>query len=185
MGFVAFGRIARALAQQLRGFDMTLLAYDPYLTAEAVALHGAQKVELDELLERADFVSVHCPLTEATHHLLGSREFGIMKQGVFLVNTSRGQVIDEAALVEALRRGRVWGAGLDVFEEEPLPADSLLRGFDQVTFTPHVGANSEESVAELYRNGCEIAVDVHDGRWPQGVVNPEVGSRTRRSYRRS
>ena len=184
MGFVAFGRIARALAERVRGFGMTLLAYDPYLDSETIAGHGAQKVELDELLSRADFVSIHCPLTDETHHLLGARQFGLMKEGVFVVNTSRGPVIDEAALVEALSSGRVWAAGLDVFEQEPLPIDSPLRAFDNVIFTPHVGANSEDSVADLYRTGIQIAKDVYAGRWPQGVVNPEVEDRTAYSYRR-
>ena len=184
MGFIAFGRIARALAERVRGFGMTLLAYDPYLDQEAIARHGAQKVDLAELLSRADFVSVHCPLTEDTYHLLGAREFGLMKEGVFVVNTSRGPVIDEAALVDALRSGRVWAAGLDVFEQEPLPLDSPLRAFDNVILTPHVSANSEESVADLYRSGVEITIDVYHGRWPQGVVNPEVEGRLRHHYRR-
>jgi D-3-phosphoglycerate dehydrogenase len=184
MGFVAFGRIARALAERVFGFGMTLLAYDPYLDSDAIARHGVQKVELDELLSRADFISIHCPLTDETHHLLGAREFGLMKEGAFLVNTSRGPVIDEAALIGALRSGRVWAAGLDVFEQEPLPLDSPLRAFDNVIFTPHVGANSEESVADLYRTGVQVAVDVYSGHWPQGVVNPEVEGRTPYNYRR-
>lgn len=177
LGFVAFGRIARALAERVSGFGMTLLAYDPYLDAETIARCGAQKVELDELLQCADFISVHCPLTDETHHLLSTSEFNLMKEGMFIVNTSRGPVIDESALVEALRSGKVWGAGLDVFEHEPLPADSPLRDFDNVTFTPHVGANSEESVADLYRTACQIAIDVYNGRWPQGVVNLSTSSR--------
>ncbi len=184
MGFIGFGRIARALAGRVSGFGMTLLAYDPYLDVETIARYGARKVELDELMRQADFVSVHCPLNEETYHLLGARELGLMKEGVFIVNTSRGPVIDEAALVEVLRTGKVWGAGLDVFEHEPLPLDSPLREFDNVTFTPHVGANSEESVADLYRTGCQIAIDVCDGRWPQGVVNPEVEGTTPYPYRR-
>ena len=108
-----------------------------------------------------------------------------MKEGVFLVNTSRGPIIDEAALVGALRAGKLWGVGLDVFEEEPLPVDSPLREFDNVTFTPHVSANSEESVADLYRIGSQIAIDVYQGRWPEGVVNPEVEARTAYEYARS
>ena len=163
---------------------MTLLAYDPYLDAEAVARHGAEKVELDELLSRADFLSVHCPLTDETRHLLSAREFGLMKEGVFLVNTSRGPVIDEGALVGALRSGKVFAAGLDVFEEEPLPLDSPLREFDNVILTPHVGANSEESVADLYRTGIQATLDVYRGLWPQAVVNPEVEGRTAHHYRR-
>jgi D-3-phosphoglycerate dehydrogenase len=184
MGFVAFGRIARALAGRVCGFGLTLLAYDPYLDAETIARHGARKAQLDELLEQADLISVHCPLTDETHHLLGAREFGLMKEGVFLVNTSRGAVIDEAALVGALRWGKVWAAGLDVFEQEPLPPDSPLRAFDNVILTPHVGANSEDSVIDLYRAGIQITLDVHRGRWPTGVVNPEVADTTTYHYRR-
>lgn len=184
MGFVAFGRIARALAERVNGFGMTLVAYDPYVAADTIARHGAEKVELDELLRRSDYISVHTPLTDETHHLLGTREFSQMKEGAFLVNTSRGAVIDESALAEALRSGRLWGAGLDVMENEPLPPDSPLRESDNVTFTPHVGANTEESVDDLYRAGCQIAIDVASGVWPESVVNPGVEGRTPHSYRR-
>jgi D-3-phosphoglycerate dehydrogenase len=102
-----------------------------------------------------------------------------------LVNTSRGPIIDEAALAKALGSGKIWGAGLDVFEEEPLPPDSPLRAFDNVSFTPHVGANSEESVADLYHSGSQIAIDIHQGRWPEGVVNAEVESITTYRYARA
>ena len=182
LGFVAFGRIARALAEKVRGFGVTLLGHDPYVSSESISKHGCQKVELDELLQQTDFISVHCPLNDETYHLLGTREFGLMKQGVYIVNTSRGPVIDESALVEALRSRKVWGAGLDVFECEPLPLESPLREFDNVTFTPHVGANSKESVDDLYRTGCQIANDIYDGRWPQRVVNSEVKGRTLYPY---
>jgi D-3-phosphoglycerate dehydrogenase len=174
MGFVAFGRIARALARLLNGFGMTLLAYDPYVDASVMAESGVEKVELDALLRSADLLSVHCPLTEDTHHLLTHDAFLLMKDGVYIVNTSRGPVLDEEALADALSSGKVLGAGLDVYEQEPLPLDSPLREFDTVTFTPHVGANSEQSVAELYRAGAKAAIDVYQGRWPEGVVNPEV-----------
>lgn len=184
MGFVAFGQIARAVAERVGGFGMTLLAYDPYLDAETIAHYGAQKVTLDELLQRSDFISVHCPLTDETYHLLSAREFGLMKEGVFIVNTSRGPIIDESALLAALQVGKVWGAGLDVFEREPLPLDSPLREFEQVSFTPHVGANSLESVADVYHIGCQIAIDVCQGRWPRWVVNPAVESETAYTYRR-
>jgi D-3-phosphoglycerate dehydrogenase / 2-oxoglutarate reductase len=174
MGFVAFGRIARALAQRVAGFGMTLVAYDPFVDADTMARSGVQKVGMAELLRRADFISVHSPLNAETHHLLSHREFGLMKEGVFVVNTSRGPLVDQTALVEGLRSGKVWGAGLDVMEEEPLPLDSPLRQFENVTFTPHVSANSEESRADLYRAACQIAVDVRRERWPQGVVNPQA-----------
>jgi D-3-phosphoglycerate dehydrogenase len=185
MGLIGFGRIGRALAQRLSGFGMTLLAYDPYIDADAAQARGVHKVELDELLQRADFLSIHCPLTDETRHLLSQREFGLMKEGVFLVNTSRGPIVDEAALVEALHSGRVWGAGLDVFEREPLPADSALRELDNVTLTPHVSANSEESLVDMYDIGSDIAIDICRGRWPDWVLNPEVESRTPYTFRRA
>jgi D-3-phosphoglycerate dehydrogenase len=174
LGLIGFGRIARAVAERVSGFGLTLLAHDPFVESETMAALGVQKTTLDELLARSDFISIHCPLTKETHHLLGRREFGLMKDEVFLVNTSRGPIVDEAALAEALGSGKVWGAGLDVFEQEPLPLDSPLREYDNVIFTPHVGANSEESVADLYRTGLEDAKAVAEGRWPVGVVNPEV-----------
>jgi phosphoglycerate dehydrogenase-like enzyme len=185
MGFVGFGRIARALAERVSGFQTSLLAYDPYVGSETMARWDTGKVGLDELLRASDFILVHCPLTDETHHLLDEEAFSLMREGVFVVNTSRGPIIDERALAEALRSGKVWGAGLDVFEEEPLPADSPLREFGNVTFTPHVSANSEESVADLYRTGCRIAIDVQRGQWPESVVNPGVEEITVYTYQRA
>ena len=179
LGFISFGRIARALAERLTGFGMRLLAYDPFLDEQTMGQFGVGKVELADLLREADFISVHCPLTPQTHHLLGSRELALIKPGAFLVNTSRGPIIDEEALIQALSEGRLWGAGLDVMEEEPLPPESPLRSMENVTLTPHVGANSEESVTELYQTGIRIAIDVCNGRWPESVVNPQVEGTTR------
>ncbi len=174
LGIIGLGRIGRALAQRVSGFGLTLLVYDPKVNAETIAKYGGQKVDLDELLRQADFISVHCPLENNTYHLLSAREFGLMKAGVFLVNTSRGPIIDEAALAAALQSGQVGGVGLDVLEQEPLPLDSPLRQFEQVTITPHSAASAPESQENLYRMGCQIAVDVYHKRWPVGVVNPEV-----------
>lgn len=185
IGFVSFGQIARAMAERVKGFNMKMLAYDPYLDAETIAKWDVRKVELDELLAQSDFISVHSPLTDETRHLLSKREFGLMKEGAFLVNTSRGPVIDEAALVETLKSGKIWGAALDVMETEPLPADSPLRQLENVTLTPHVGANSEESVIDLYQTGIDIAVAVCNNHWPMGVVNPQVEAKTRFPYQKS
>jgi D-3-phosphoglycerate dehydrogenase / 2-oxoglutarate reductase len=185
LGLVAFGAIARTLAKRVRGFDMKVLAYDPNLRAETIAEFGAQKVELNELLRSSDYISIHAPLTSETRHLIGKAQFDLMKVGVILVNTGRGPVVDEQALVEALKSGKLWGAGLDVMEQEPLPANSPLRQFDNVVFTPHVASNSAESVSALYRKACEIGVDVCEGRWPKSVVNPEVEGHTKHKYVRS
>jgi D-3-phosphoglycerate dehydrogenase len=179
LGLVAFGRIGRATAERARGFGMTVLAYDPYVGASVMAPYSAHKVELDELLRRSDFISLHPPLTHETYHMLGRREFALMKDGVVIANTSRGPVIEEAALVEALETGKVWAAGLDVMEQEPLPSDSPLHRFANVTLTPHTGA-SGVSCENLYRIGCEIVEEVCAGRWPSHVVNPEVRSQKTR-----
>lgn len=171
LGLIGLGRIGRAVARRVRGFELTLLVCDPYLDAETIAQFGGQKVELDELLQRSDFISAHCPLTDETYHLLSHQEFEQMKETVFIINTSRGPVIDEAALVAALRRGQVGGAGLDVLEHEPLPLDSPLREFEQVTITPHVSACAPESQENLYRTACEIVLDVYNNRRPPGIIN--------------
>jgi phosphoglycerate dehydrogenase-like enzyme len=138
---------------------------------------GVEKVSLEELLRRSDFISVHAPLTDSTRHLLSWREFEMVKAGAVVVNTSRGPVVDNLALADALRSGKLRGAGLDVMEQEPLPADSPLRELENVTLTPHVGASSEGSTADLYRAAYEIARDVLSGRWPASVVNPDVHPR--------
>ena len=177
LGLVAFGRIARAVAERAKGLGVKIVAFDPYVDAEGMARYGVEKVELDDLLRRSDFISVHAPLSDSTHHLLGMVEFGLVKPGAVLVNTSRGPVVDGDALADAVRSGRLWGAGLDVMETEPLPADSPLRDLENVTFTPHVGANSEQSREDLYRTIYEISRDVLSGRWPGSVVNPEASPR--------
>lgn len=179
LGFVAFGRIARALAKKVRGFEFELVAYDPYVRADVAASYGVTLVELDYLLKQSDLVSVHAPLTEETRHLIGESQLRLLKPGAVLVNTSRGGVVDQSALIEALRDDRLMAAGLDVLEEEPLPPDSRLTGLDNVIVTPHVGAYSEESVAELHRTACQTAIDVLEGRWPGSVVNPEVRGKSR------
>lgn len=174
LGIIGLGRIGRALARRVSGFDLTLLVNDPYVDAATIAAYGGQKVDLAELLQRSDFISAHCPLNDETYHLLSYKEFELMKPGAFIVNTSRGPVIDTGALVAALQRGHVWGAGLDVHEQEPLPSNSPLREFDTVTLTPHSAASSEDSRENLYRTACDIVIAVRDRHWPPGIVNPEV-----------
>ncbi len=177
LGIVGFGRIGRAVGQRMSAFGVKVLAYDPWLDAEAIARAGAEKAELHDLLRRADLISLHTPLTPETHHLIGHREFALMKEGAIIVNTSRGPVMDEAALAEALWSGRLGGAGLDVMEREPLPADSPLRGMPNVTFTTHVASYSAEAVETLYRFGADIAAEMLAGRWVRTIINPEVKER--------
>jgi D-3-phosphoglycerate dehydrogenase len=180
LGIIGIGRIGGTLARRVRGWEMTVLAYDPYVTQERGDEVGAKLVSLDELLERSDFISIHCPLTEETYHMLSWEQFARVKPGLVLVNTARGPIVHEEALIKALQDGRVWAAGLDVTEQEPLPPDSPLLRMDNVTLTPHISANSPEARHDLYRLICEVAGDVVQGRIPRFVVNPEVLSHLRK-----
>ena len=174
LGILGLGRIGAAVAKIAPAFQMPVIAWSENLTAEAATERGARRVEKDELFARSDILSVHQLLSPRSRGLVGQRELSLMRPDAWLVNTSRGPIIDNDALARALASGKVWGAGLDVFETEPLPADSPLRGFDNVILTPHVAANSEESVQDLYRTGCNVVLDVLHGRWPPSVVNPEA-----------
>lgn len=172
LGLVGFGRVARSLAEKTRGMEWKLLTYDPYISDEMAQRYGAEKVSMEELMSRSDLISVQSPLNAETFHLVGEREFAVVKPGAIIVNTSRGPVVDEAALVAALRSGRVWAAGLDVFEQEPLTADNPLLSMDNVVLTPHVAGYSEEAVGDLYRSACRTAISLISGVWPSTGVNP-------------
>jgi D-3-phosphoglycerate dehydrogenase / 2-oxoglutarate reductase len=174
LGIIGLGRIGSTLARRVSGWEITVLAYDPYLKPEQAARVGATLVSLEELLKRSDMISIHCLLTDETQHLLSEKQFALAKPNLVLVNTARGPIVDTAALIRALQEKRIWSAGLDVTDPEPLPADSPLLGMDNVTLTPHVAANSPESRVDLYRILCEISAEVVQGRVPPFVVNPEV-----------
>ncbi len=176
VGLIGFGRIAQAVAQRLHGFGVTILVYDPYIDENFMQPFGVQKVGLEELCRRSDYVSVHARLTPETTHLLSERELGWMKPEAVLVNTSRGPIVDEGALVAALQQGRLRGAALDVMEKEPLAADSPLRQMANVILTPHLASYSLEAVGELYIKGAEIAADMLSGKWVRTIVNPQVRS---------
>jgi D-3-phosphoglycerate dehydrogenase / 2-oxoglutarate reductase len=152
MGIVSFGKIGQAIAARARAFGAELLVYDPFLSPEAIAAHGATKMDKDDLLRAADVVVMQVPMSAETRHFLGPREFALMKPGVFIVNTGRGPTIDNRALHDALVSGRVAGAGLDDPEEEPAkrahwsPADNPLFALDNVIVTPHAAYYSEQSI---------------------------------------
>ncbi|MFB6160204.1 MAG: C-terminal binding protein [Haloferacaceae archaeon] len=149
VGLVAYGRIARSVRERLRGFGVDVVAHDPYVSAAAMADDGVERVDRAELFARADHVSVHAPDTTETRGLVGADALAALPERGVLVNTGRGHVVDESALADALRGGEIACAGLDVFEEEPLPEDSPLRGRDDVVFTPHAAWYSEESRDEV------------------------------------
>ena len=181
LGLVAFGEIAREVALRARAFGFTLLAHDPYVSQEVADPYGVTMVPLDDLLRRADIVSVHAPLTKQTFHLLSEREFALVKPTAYVINTARGPVIDQQALIAALQTGRIAGAGLDVFESEPLAADSPLARMDNVLLTPHTAGVSDSSqMASRHRTARNIA-NALVGEWPptRDLVNPPVLERLR------
>ncbi|MDQ3414162.1 MAG: phosphoglycerate dehydrogenase, partial [Verrucomicrobiota bacterium] len=160
LGIIGMGRIGSELSRRAIAFGMRVMAYDPYLSStRARSLQVELVEEIDELLPLADFLTLHTPLTAETHHLLNGARLTKTKRGVRLINCARGGLIDEAALVEALASGQVAGAALDVFETEPLPADSPLRGIPNLILTPHLGASTLEAQESV---GIEIAQAIRD-----------------------
>jgi D-3-phosphoglycerate dehydrogenase / 2-oxoglutarate reductase len=171
LGLVGFGRIGRYTAGLARAFGMHVLAFDPYVTA---ADDLAELVSLEDLLRRSDFVSLHPVLTPETHHLINAERLALMKPSAFLINTSRGGVVDEPALVDALRRGRIAGAGLDVFEVEPPARDNPLLHMPNVIGTPHGLSHAEESLRRCASMTEENVLALVEGRLPPYVVNRQV-----------
>jgi D-3-phosphoglycerate dehydrogenase len=182
LGLVGFGHIGREVARRARGFDLRILAHDPFVSPEVAAEHGAELVELDDLLRRSDYVSLHAPAADQTRHLIGDRELGLMKPSAAIFNTARGDLIDEAALHRALVERRIAGAGLDVFEQEPAAPDNPLIGLDNVILTPHAAGYSDEAVRDGYRQGARDMVRILTGRWPSNLCNPEVRGKTRFAF---
>lgn len=180
-GLLGFGKISKALAVKVQGLGMRVLVFDPYLDPEMIASHGAQAVDLDRLLGEADVVSVHVPLTPETRGLIGDRQLARMKPTAFLINTSRGGIVDEKALARALEAGRLAGAALDVLSEEPPPPDHPLRQAPNVILTPHLGFYSRESVVELQAKAAEEVARALRGEPPRSPVNPEVLARSGRA----
>lgn len=174
LGILGFGRIGQAVAERMCAFGLELISSDPYMNMAAASRCGVMPVTLEELLARSDVLTVHAPLNPETRHLLGAAEFAQMKPGALLVNTARGAIIDEPALVEALRAGRPGGAALDVMETEPLPGDSPLTGMENVLLTPHLASFSQEASAQLYQMSAEIAADLLQNRWVPTIVNPRA-----------
>ncbi|WP_313740905.1 D-glycerate dehydrogenase [Pseudomonas sp.] len=173
LGIVGMGRIGDALARRAAaGFGMRVLYHSNHRKPDAEARHGARYRSLDALLGEADFVCLTVPLSASTEGLIGARELALMKSGAILVNIARGRVVDEAALIEALRDGRIGGAGLDVFEQEPLPADSPLLRLSNVVATPHIGSATHETREAMARCAVENLLEALAGERPRYWVNP-------------
>lgn len=177
LGLVGFGRIAQEVARRMEALVGDIVAYDPYVDPDRAAGLGVEPVDLNTLLARSDVVSLHVPLNSNTHHLIGESELERMKPTAFLVNTSRGQVVDEGALIAALESERIAGAALDVVAIEPLPTESPLRALPNVILTPHFANYSVEAVRDLRESVACAVCDVLAGRWPAHVVNGDVEPR--------
>jgi glyoxylate reductase len=174
IGIVGFGRIGQAVARRAKGFGMDVIYADAFqLPADVEEQTGAQRVELDELLERADFVSIHTNLTPETRHLFGAEQFARMKDTAVLVNTSRGPVVDEAALADALEAGEIFAAGLDVFEHEPDVHPKLL-GLENAVVIPHLGSATVDTRDAMGHLAVDNVFAALDGERPPTLLNPDV-----------
>lgn len=178
LGLLGLGRLGGMVARIARAFDMNVIAWSKNLTAERAAAAGATLVELDELLGRSDFVSVHLVLSARTRGLLGRRELALMKPTAYLVNTSRGPIVDEAALIEALEARTIAGAGLDVFDVEPLPLDHPLRRTPNTVLTPHIGYVSQESYSVVFPQYIEDVEAWLDGAPVRRMLSAAVYEKT-------
>ena len=177
LGLVGFGRIARHVAGIAAGLGMHITSYDPFLPASAIPTEVDRADTLEDLLGVADVVSVHVPLTDASRGLFGAAAFASMKPGAVFINTARGGLVDHDALLVALEAGRLFGAGLDVTDPEPLPVGHPLLGRDDVVVTPHIASGTADGKARIFRVAFEQALAVVHGRRPEHLVNPEVWER--------
>jgi len=174
LGIVGLGSIGQTVARKLSGWNLRLLATDPFVDPARAAGLGVELVDLDSLFRQSDYLTLHCPLLPETRHLINARTLRWMKPGAMLVNTARGPVVDTIALLAAFDEGRVAQAGLDVFEDEPLPRDSRVRTHPRVVCTDHVAWYSEEAQTQLQRSAAEEVVRVCTGGLPRFVANLEV-----------
>jgi D-3-phosphoglycerate dehydrogenase len=174
LGLVGLGRIGKAMVPRAQAFEMKVIAYDPYPDTAWANAHQVPLVDLDTLLRQADFVSLHLPASPQTARMIDARALGLMKPTAYLINTSRGAVVDESALLAALKERRIAGAGLDVFEQEP-PGDHPLLKLDNVVLTPHAAGVDLRSRDDMALSAAEAVVSLYRGEWPaEKVVNPQV-----------
>jgi D-3-phosphoglycerate dehydrogenase len=175
IGIVGLGNVGRRIAALCKGLlGMNVLAYDPYLSATEMAERGGEKVTLEELLRRSDYVSISCPLTKESRGMIGARQYAMMQPHAYFITTARGFIHDEVALEEALREKRIAGAGLDVWAKEPPPADHPLLQFDNVLASPHTAGVTKEARENMARIAAEQMLDTLDGKRPPRLVNPQA-----------
>ena len=178
LGVIGLGRNGKRVAAIGQAFGMKLIAWSQNLTAEAAASVGVKRVEKDELFRTSDVITIHLVLSDRTVGLVGARELGLMQPHAHLINTSRGPIVDDAALIDALRNRDIGGAAQDVFNQEPLPADDPLRKLDNIVLTPHLGYSIEESMLHFYGDTVE-ALEAYLAGKPIRIINPEAAGRGR------
>lgn len=174
LGLLGFGRIPKVLAKKAAAFGLNLVAYDPFLKQEDVKGYNVTLMSLEEVLKTSDIISLHMPLFKETEKIIDAKAFDLMKSTAIIINTSRGPLIDEEALYDAIKYGKIAGAGLDVTSIEPLPADSKLRGLKNVIITPHAAWYSEEAEKELKTKAAHGAGEIISGYDMPTIVNPAV-----------
>jgi D-3-phosphoglycerate dehydrogenase len=186
IGIVGIGNVGRRIAALCEGLlGMKVLAYDPYLSQAEIAARGGEKVELDDLLRRSDYVSISCPLAKDSRGMIGARQFALMQPHAYFITTARGFIHDEAALVEALRNRQIAGAGLDVWAKEPPPPDHPLLQFDNVIASPHTAGVTTEARMNMGRIAAEQMLEALDGKRPPRMINPEVWPRYAARFERT
>ncbi len=172
---IGLGKIGRNIVPKAKGFGMRVIAYDPYVDDDIFMLTGVgRRYELEDLLREADYITIHAPLTAETRHMIDAQAFGLMKENAVIVNTARGAIIDQDALCDALRQGKIAGAGIDVLEKEPPAKDNPLLSFDNAIITPHIAWYSEESFKKDMEQGMDELLRVLTGHRPRYIVNPEI-----------
>lgn len=175
LGFVGLGRIATAVLKKLQPFSLKMIAYDPYLNPAKAQELGVELVSFEELLQRSDYVTIHCPATAQNRHMFNDAAFALMKPTAYLINCARGAIVDTNALITALQTGKIAGAALDVIEKEPIEKDNPLLEMDNVIIASHFGGYSEEAIVSLQTKAAQEAVNILAGNRPFNPVNAPVG----------
>lgn len=179
LGFVGYGYIAKLVKQKMSGFGLNFMAYDPYASSDDFALENVRQATLDEVLRESDFISIHCPLTDETQNLIAEREFGLMKDNAVLINAARGPIVNEEALLRALKYRSIGGAALDVFEQEPPRMDGELIHMNNIVVAPHNGGSSDLYPQTFWQDSVDTLVAMSRGKMPLWYVNKPVKPRVR------
>jgi len=174
VGIVGFGAIGKQFAKRLRGWEVEILVCDPLVTRETANLFSAKLVDWDTIFKSSDIITLHMPLTESTRTIVGAKEFAMMKKNAILINTSRGLIVDEKALIKALQEKEIAGAGLDVYEQEPISKDNPLQNMENVVMTPHIAGYTKEALRSISLQSTQNCIQALKGKIPEFVVNRDV-----------